>query len=327
MQINKYLLKYQPVIYHTFINALNNNHISHAYLLSGLNGMPLKETALFLAKSLICDNKNPLACNNCLSCIRIDEGNYADLILVDGEEAKIKKSDIEKIMGNFDKTALEDKGIMIYVIHLVETMTPVAVNALLKFLEEPGKNIYAFLTTENESKVLPTILSRTQILRFRNMPREDVINDALKLDLPIEDVEILSAFYNDSLKIKEVIDSENYKVAKMALDEQLDALLMSTDDAIYICERRIISSIKTNEVAKLYLKMLALIFQDLLNLSVNSNITLNCYDKILHELLGRLKHIDKSLLVIMGSISKLDLNVNLGLLLDHIIYEITKEVK
>lgn len=327
MQINEYLLKYQPVIYHTFINALNNNHISHAYLLSGLNGMPLKETALFLAKSLICDNKNPLACNNCLSCIRIDEGNYADLILVDGEEAKIKKSDIEKIMGNFDKTALEDKGIMIYVIHLVETMTPVAVNALLKFLEEPGKNIYAFLTTENESKVLPTILSRTQILRFRNMPREDVINDALKLDLPIEDVEILSAFYNDSLKIKEVIDSENYKVAKMALDEQLDALLMSTDDAIYICERRIISSIKTNEVAKLYLKMLALIFQDLLNLSVNSNITLNCYDKILHELLGRLKHIDKSLLVIMGSISKLDLNVNLGLLLDHIIYEITKEVK
>ena len=54
-------------------------------------------------------------------------------------------------MDSFDKTALEDKGIMIYVLNLVETMTPIAVNSLLKFLEEPGNNIYAFLTTENES--------------------------------------------------------------------------------------------------------------------------------------------------------------------------------
>ena len=178
MQIDKYLQEYQPVIYKTFVNALESNKLSHAYLLSGSVGMPLKDVALYLAKSLICDNPHPLACNECITCMRVDEGNYADVMVFGDGNAKIKKGDIEKITSTFDKTALEEKGVMIYVLHLVETMTAVAVNSLLKFLEEPGKNIYAFLTTENESKLLPTIISRTQVLRFREIDRDKVIKDA-----------------------------------------------------------------------------------------------------------------------------------------------------
>ncbi len=70
--------------------------------------------------------------------------------------------------------------------------------------------------------------------------------------------------------------------------------------------------------------MLANVFQDLLNMSVNGDITLKSYDNILRELLMKLKNIDKSLLIIMSSISKLELNVNIALMLDHVIYEITK---
>lgn len=327
MQIDKYLKRYQPIIYKTFSNAITNKHLSHAYLLSGANGMPLKETALFLAKSLLCDNPNPLACDNCVTCIRVNEGNYPDLMILDGATSKIKKGDLEKIMDNFDKTALENKGIMIYILNLVETMTPVAVNSLLKFLEEPGKNIYAFLTTENESKVLPTILSRTQILRFRSIPRNEIISDALNEGVSLEDAEMLCSFYNDGETIKEISQSENYQIVKQALDDQLDALITGYDDAVYMCERRIIPAIKTSDLARMYLKMLAIVFQDLLNMSVNGDVILTSYDNILKELLAHLKHIDYSLLVIMSSISNIDLNVNLGLLLDHIIYEITKETK
>ena len=50
MQIENYLKEYQPVIYKTFVNALETKKLSHAYLLSGSIGMPLKETALYLAK-------------------------------------------------------------------------------------------------------------------------------------------------------------------------------------------------------------------------------------------------------------------------------------
>lgn len=327
MQIKQYLEQYQPVIYKTFVNAKNDKKLSHAYLLSGSVGMPLKETALYLAKSLICDNPNPLACETCITCLRVDEGNYSDLMVFDGEEGKIKKGDIEKITSNFDKSALEDKGIMIYVLHLVETMTPIAVNSLLKFLEEPGKDIYAFLTTENESKVLPTIISRTQVLRFREIDRNEIIKNAESAGVLDEDAQILSGFYNNSDTIKKIAESESYKTVKQALDDQLNALIMSPDDAVFTCQRFVSTTIKNKDMANLYLKMMAEVFKDLINLSVNNDITLKCYDNILHELLAHLTNIDKSLVLIMSMPSKLELNVNIPLLLDHLIYEITKEAK
>ena len=325
MQIEKYLSQYQPVIYKTFINALKSNHLSHAYLLSGASGMPLKESAIYLAKSLLCDSPNPLACNNCITCLRVDEGNYADIIVVDGSESKIKKNEVTKIIENFDKTALEEKGIMIYVIHLVEMMTPVAINSLLKFLEEPGRNIYAFLTTENESKVLPTILSRTQILRFKSIPREEIIKDAIEENAPLEDIEMLCSFYSDGNSIKTASESENYQIAKQALDDLLDGLLLNEGEAIYAMERHVIPSLKSTELVKIFLKMLASIYEDILNININQPIKLTTYSKIIEELAKRLKHIDKSLYIIMSSIQKVDLNVNLGLLLDHVIYELIAE--
>ena len=327
MHINEYLRKHQPVIFQTFENAIKSNHLSHAYLLSGSTGMSLKEVAIHLGKTLICDNPSPLACDQCITCMRVDEGNYPDFMIFDGEVTKIKKGDVERIISNFDKSALEDKGIMIYVLHLVETMTPVAVNSLLKFLEEPGKNIYAFLTTENESKVLPTIISRTQVLRFKSIPRNEIISEAMELGVMDEDAELLSSFYNDANTIKKVSEEDNYQIAKQALNDQLNSLLMSGDDAIFTCEKLVIPKIKSNEIAKLYLKMLIEVFQNLLNLTVNEDITLKSYDTILRELITRLSHIDKSLIMIMTSLNKIDLNVNIPLLLDHIIYQITREGK
>lgn len=325
MQIKEYLEKYQPVIYKTFVNEKATNKLSHAYLLSGSTGMPLKKTAIFLAKSLLCDNPNPLACENCITCIRVDEGEYPDMMVFDGENNKIKKADIEHITSNFDKTALEDKGIMIYVLHLVESMTAITVNSLLKFLEEPGKNIFAFLTTENEAKVLPTIISRTQVLRFRTIDRQTIIKNSVSAGVLDEDAEILSGFYNDSNAVKEASESEAYKIAKQALDDQLNSMLISPDDAVFTCQRLIIPSIKSYDVAKLYLKMMVQIFQDLFNLSVKEDIVLKSYDNILHGLLDHLKHLDKSLTMLMSSVNKLNLNVNIALLLDHVVYELTKE--
>lgn len=325
VEIREYLEKYQPVIYQTFVNALTHDKLSHAYLISGAPGTPLKEIALYFAKSLLCDNPCPTACNECITCMRVDEGNYPDVMVVDSNEGRIKREDVEKIMNNFDKTALEDKGIMIYILNGVESITNTAINAILKFLEEPGKNVYAFLTTENESKILPTIISRTQVLKLKTVNQRTIIEEAVKEGVAEDDAEILSAFYTDPKTIKSVIETPVYQTAKQALDDQLSSLLISGDDAIFTCEKLIISNVKTIECASFYLKMLALAFQDLLNISIGSDIVLSCYETVLKELSHKLKHLDNSLLAIMQGLAKLDINVNIGLLLDHIIYEITKE--
>ena len=140
-----------------------------------------------------------------------------------------------------------------------------------------------------------------------------------------DDAQILSGFYNDTETIKKTIESPVYQSAKTALDDQLNALLISPSDAVFTCEKLVIPVIKTPDAARFYIRMLILVFQDLVNLKAGGEIVLKYYETILNELAGKLSHLDKSLLMIMSAMSKLDLNVNVALLLDHIIYEITKE--
>ena len=96
MQVEKYLKNHQPIIYKTFLRALEEDKLSHAYLLVGNPGTPLFEVAKFLAKSIVCDDPTPLACNNCITCLRIDDNNYPDFILIDGSRESIKKGEFIK---------------------------------------------------------------------------------------------------------------------------------------------------------------------------------------------------------------------------------------
>ena len=123
MQIEKYLKENQHIVYQTFVNALKSKELSHAYLLVGNPGTPLFDVAKFLAKSILCDDPNPLACENFITCLRIESNNYPDIITVDVSKGTIKKEDVLNIKNRFEKTAFESKGIMIYIINLVENMT------------------------------------------------------------------------------------------------------------------------------------------------------------------------------------------------------------
>ena len=192
MQIEKYLKTYQPVIYKTFLNSLQKDQLSHAYLLSGSNGSPLLDTAIFFAKSILCDEPSPLACNNCITCLRVDDGNYPDFFVFDGSKSTIRKEAINSIESAFQKKAFESKGIRVYILHLIENMTIEATNSILKFLEEPGKKVYAFLTTNNENAILPTIISRCQMLRLKLIDKQIVIKTAIEEGVEKKDAELLS---------------------------------------------------------------------------------------------------------------------------------------
>ena len=208
MQVEKYLKEYQPVVYQTFLNAFEKDQLSHAYLITGSNGAPLLDVAMFFAKSLLCDNPSPLACDNCITCLRVDDGNYPDFFVYDGSKASIKKDDVDRIESSFEMEAFESKGIRVYILHLIETMTRQAINSILKFLEEPGEKVYAFLTTNNENLILPTIISRCQLLRLKMIDRDIVVKNATELGVDIKDTELLSYFYNDGELIKEILENK-----------------------------------------------------------------------------------------------------------------------
>jgi len=188
---------------------LQKKQLSHAYLIAGSNGAPLLDVAKFFAKSILCDDPSPLACNSCITCLRVDDDNYPDFFVFDGSKETIKKDAVTTIESSFEKKAFEKKGIRIYILHLIENMTIVAINSILKFLEEPGQEIYAFLTTNNESAILPTIISRCQLLKLKLIDKNIVIQDAINEGVEKVDAELLSYFYNDGGLIKEILDNKD----------------------------------------------------------------------------------------------------------------------
>lgn len=326
MNVRKYLTKHQPIILKTMENAYQNEHISHAYLLCGERGTPLLPTALFFAKSLLCEAPiNGLACEDCLYCQRIEDGNYADIIIVDGKTGPIKKEDILNIERQFyGRTGIESKGIMVYIINLVENMNAESVNALLKFLEEPSKNVFAFLTSENENKVLPTILSRTQILHFKNIELSALKEECVSLNIQEEDIDLLLRFYNDAELIKQMSEDDDFITAKKMINITLQALNENKNIALQVIHKNVLPTLKGKESTRFFLDILANMFQDIINIQIGNDTLMQSYAKILKELSKTLPHVMESFLEIMDVRSKIDMNLNISLLIDHLIIFILK---
>lgn len=110
MDFKTYLETRQPLVFRIFSNAVQNKKIAQTYLIKGNEGAPVLETARFLAKSLVCENASPLACSSCLNCLRFEEGNYSDFMLLDGEKRTLKVSDIEELQAFLSSSCMERSG-------------------------------------------------------------------------------------------------------------------------------------------------------------------------------------------------------------------------
>ena len=159
-------------------NCLKNNYFVHAYLIEIDDYENNFKDVLTLVKALLCQNKdlddvNKLNCDKCNICSLIDNDNYPDLYIIEGDNNLIKKEQIIKLEDDFKNTSLL-KNKRIYIIKESEKMNDSSSNTLLKFLEEPNDNIVAILLTKDRYKLLPTIISRCQIISLKS---NDIIVD------------------------------------------------------------------------------------------------------------------------------------------------------
>ncbi|WP_425380026.1 DNA polymerase III subunit delta' [Spiroplasma endosymbiont of Stenodema calcarata] len=159
-----------------FKNLILNKNLSNQLLISCNNKIKLETFATEIIKFLLCQEKKDSNCQ-CETCERVDNKVYYDLKVKGDFEATIKKEIIQEIIQVFNYSALEQTGIKVYVINGIDLLTLEAANSLLKFLEEPNKNTYAFLLTTNKTKVIDTIKSRCLNVILENTTSELKIDD------------------------------------------------------------------------------------------------------------------------------------------------------
>ncbi len=163
--------------------AVASGLVAHAYLFVGPDGIGKTTLALEFARLLECERPDLTTgdpCGVCSACRRIAHGNHTDITLVEPEEGK-RQLGIESVRENvihLANLAPSSGRWRVFILPNVERMTANTVNALLKTLEEPPESVVLLLTTAEPENLLPTLLSRCQIVPMRPLDA-NVIADAL----------------------------------------------------------------------------------------------------------------------------------------------------
>jgi DNA polymerase-3 subunit delta' len=175
-----------------------NGRLPNSMLLSGDDGVGKRQFAFEIAKSLVC--KEPAAreaCDVCPACRRADKfsllkpeekesyervvfSNHPDVGMVLPYNRNILIKAIRHLESEANYRPCEAEA-RIFIIDDADKMNDPSANALLKTLEEPSATTYIFLVTSRPDKLLPTIRSRCQSLRFSPIAAEKIeeflIND------------------------------------------------------------------------------------------------------------------------------------------------------
>lgn len=320
MDCVNYLKKYQEIPYNIFKNALENNRFFHAYLLSGPTGTPIFEIAKFLSKCLL-NNKHELKEEDNIISKTVENRTYPDLIIIDTKKEQVKIDDIRRIEDKFSQTSINQLGIKIYIINLIENLRPNEANALLKFLEEPLDNTYAILTTENEYSILPTILSRTEIVRFSSVNKNDLIDECIKLGVNKKDAEILTFFQNDASMIKEEIENENYLEAKKYVENFIN-LLPNKEKLRFFVLNEINPNLKSKIQIRLFIDLLIIYLKEANKMKLKENIIIGESKDKLNVIISNVNSIDDAILKLMNYRYELSYNLNSQLLFLNLIESI-----
>ncbi|MGI9515966.1 MAG: ATP-binding protein [Pirellulaceae bacterium] len=228
-----------------FAHWLGHGRLAGTWLLAGPEGIGKRLVATHIARCLLCEETAPeelAACGTCPACQQVDAGTHPDLLVV---ERPVDKNQIpvELLIGSREQRmraglchdiALKPYygGRRIAIIDDADFLNQEGANCLLKTLEEPPSSAVIFLICSNEQRQLPTIRSRSQVVRFRPLSPQQVEQILSAQSLP-EDGPSLSdlAHASDgSLKMAtRLADPETFDFRR-AWYEQLAGLDPGADD-------------------------------------------------------------------------------------------------
>ncbi|MGJ3239360.1 MAG: ATP-binding protein [Anaerolineae bacterium] len=157
--------------------SIRNHRNRHAYLITGTNNIGKNQLAHAFAMALNCteeDSENR-PCGQCRSCKLIYSGNHPDMLYTDRDE-RTGRLKIDAIRDVMRLLALKpyDSRYRVAIFEGFDYAAPQAQDALLKTLEEPSVHAVLILLAESTENIMPTIVSRCQIVPLRAVPQSEI---------------------------------------------------------------------------------------------------------------------------------------------------------
>ena len=195
--------------------AAQRGRLGHTLLFAGPPGIGKKQVGLELAKSLLCERSSDdalAACDQCPGCKQVAARTHPDLVIVERLKGKAELL-ISQFIGDDEQRgkaglchelALKPMagGRKVAIIDDADRLNDESANALLKTLEEPPPHSVLILIASQAEKLLPTIRSRCQTIRFPPLSMETVARLLVELGWVEKETEALeiAAFSDGSLQ-------------------------------------------------------------------------------------------------------------------------------
>jgi len=212
------LIKGQDKAIESLKADVRNKHLASTYLFCGPEGIGKFLAAKTFGRALNCLNVNANfePCDNCISCLKIRNGQHPDVHIIDnGYTSEIKIEGIRQLQQEINLKPYEAR-LKVFIINDAHNLNPVSANAFLKTLEEPPKDSLIILVSDKPGLLLRTIISRCRIIKFYALGRREIAR-VLKDDYNIDEntLHYLSYFSEGRLgtalrlKDKDIISEKN----------------------------------------------------------------------------------------------------------------------
>ena len=227
---------------------LVSNRLPGAMLFTGEEGIGKKLFALEIARALNCRTpKDGEACGVCSSCVRIGKLNYPtrddadewaqiiwtdypDVGLVVAPKRVLRVEQMRQIEKEANFRPYEGKA-RVFLIDEADKLNDASANALLKVLEEPPKTSHLILITARPAMLLPTILSRCQMIRFSPLTPDEIARYLIKNDIDAKTARLRARAAGGSMGRALSGDLVTFTSQRKAMLKVLNALVLSDDRA------------------------------------------------------------------------------------------------
>ncbi|MFC0472861.1 DNA polymerase III subunit delta' [Halalkalibacter kiskunsagensis] len=316
----------QPRITDLLVKTLEKDRLAHAYLFEGSKGTGKRMVALHLAKSFFCENvSGPNPCLECPNCKRIENGNHPDVHMIEPDGLSIKKHQVEHLQKEFSYRGVESAK-KVYIVNHADLMTVGAANSILKFLEEPATLTLALLLTEQGSKVLPTIHSRSQHLTFAPLSRAVFLDKLVAAGNSSTISSLLASLTTSYDEAMQLLEADWIAQARSVVIQLMEELYARPTQVLFTLQEKWLPLFKEKSQIDAGLDMILLWLRDLLFSKVGKVNSLTYIDQIdllqQQALTSSQDNISKKMSDVLLAKRHLASNVNPQLLMEKLLLNI-----